>query len=99
MFKPVPFKIPIESSHGELFEKAYVSDDGFMSHEVERNCCGKLPPVQNFSLEKIVKAGLPLEEISTVIREPSSFDGSFLDDSSDSVTENENSNVEVENEK
>lgn len=98
MFKPVPFKIPLESSHGELFEKAYVSDDGFLTHEVDRSCCGNLPPASNFSLDKLTKAGIPLEEISTIIREPSLPNDFFSDDSADSVTENENSNNEVENE-
>lgn len=30
-----------------------------------------LPPMENFSLDAMIKAGLPLEKVNTIIKEPS----------------------------
>lgn len=45
-----------------------------------------LPSVDNFDLQVIIDAGLPLEKVSTVIRQ-SSFDASLLEPETESKTE------------
>lgn len=45
-----------------------------------------LPSVDNFGLQVIIDAGLPLEKVSTVIKQ-SSFDASLLEPETESKTE------------
>ena len=53
----------------------------------------KLPPLENFSLDKIIEAGLPLEKVKTIIKEPS-ISADLLLSKMEAVDENNPQNKE-----
>lgn len=50
-----------------------------------------LPPCENFALDKILAAGLPLEKVSTIIKGPGSIPLELVHDDSTESSEKSNS--------
>lgn len=101
MFRAGRYARPSVPCFGESFHEAVKTEDSGLCVIESVSDCGKLPDCANFELDKMLKAGLPLEKVSTAILN-GSYAKDFANDLLKQSVENPDSvlnNNEVNNEK
>lgn len=83
-----PYNFPPSSPYGEMEIKTLPNGKCSSRLVLSRK---PLPPCENFALDKILAAGLPLEKVSTIIKSSGSIPLELVQD--DSIDSSEKSNV------
>lgn len=93
MFRAGRYARPSVPCFGESFHEAVKTEDSGLCVIESVSDCGKLPDCENFELDKMLKAGLPIEKVSTAI-----LNGSYAEDfAKDLMNDTVNNKTEVNN--
>lgn len=91
MFRAGRYARPSVPCFGESFHESVKTEDSGLCVIESVSDCGKLPECENFELDKMLKAGLPIEKVSTAI-----LNGSYAEDfAKDLMNDTVNNKTEV----